>query len=417
MLAILSMISCTTNGQGSDYRHGMGLIAHRSMSGMINSKQYENPGYGPFQIFSSVYKPADDPRDFETEPQTVYNRMTPADEISGEQVRLIFDKVKEFPENSEISIAFISKERVAFYGLKRQNNRIINIDNRSSVFEIGSITKVFTATLLANYVNNGMLSLDDHINSYLPFNLHDNIRISFMDLANHTSGLPRIPSNMPVLSFLSNRNPYRDYSENRLERYLTAKARVDGPSGSFAYSNIGLGLLGYTLCKIENRTYNDLLQEKIFSKYGMTNSSAVRSELEDDLVSGLNKNGFKTPNWEFAALESAGAILSTAEDLSKFAVAQFDEADKDLALTREQTFTRDENEGMGLGWFITRTSTGDILYRHKGVTGGYTSAMAIDTENETGIIILSNVSGFSRKMGNIDTLCFELLAALSNDKQ
>jgi CubicO group peptidase (beta-lactamase class C family) len=175
--------------------------------------------------------------------------------------------------------------------------------------------------------------------------------------------------------------------------------------------------LGYTLCKIENRTYNDLLQEKIFSKYGMTNSSAVRSELEDDLVSGLNKNGFKTPNWDFAALESAGAILSTAEDLSKFAVAQFDESDEDLELTRQQTFTINDNEGMGLGWFISKTSTGGILYRHKGVTGGYTSAMAIDTENETGIIILSNVSGFSRKMGNIDALCFELLAALSNDKQ
>ena len=188
------------------------------------------------------------------------------------------------------------------------------------MFEIGSITKVFTATLLANYVNNGTLGLDDHINSYLPFNLHNNIQISFMDLANHTSGLPRIPSNMPVSSFFSNKNPYKDYSENRLEKYLTAKVKVTGQSGSFAYSNLGLGLLGYTLCKIENKTYNDLLDEKIFSKYGMTNSSAVRSELEDDLVSGLNKNGFKTPNWDFAALESAGAVLSTAEDLSKLSL-------------------------------------------------------------------------------------------------
>ncbi|MFO7621825.1 MAG: hypothetical protein R6W81_11275, partial [Bacteroidales bacterium] len=158
-LTILSMISFTANAQGSDYQHGMGLMGHGSFFDMINSKQYGNPGYGSFQIFSSVYKPAAGHRDFETEPQPIYNRMTPADEISGEQVRLIFDKVKEFPENTEISIAFIRKDRVAFYGLKRQNNSIINIDNRSSVFEIGSITKVFTATLLANYVNNGTLGL------------------------------------------------------------------------------------------------------------------------------------------------------------------------------------------------------------------------------------------------------------------
>jgi hypothetical protein len=64
---------------------------------------------------------------------------------------------------------------------------------------------------------------------------------------------------------------------------------------------------------------------------------------------------------------------------------------------------------MGLGWFINKTQSGEIFYRHKGITGGYKSAMAFDINTKTGIVILSNVSGFSKKTENIETLCFDLL--------
>jgi len=285
------------------------------------------------------------------------------------------------------------------------------------VFEIGSITKVFTATLLANYAIAGTLDLEDPVNNYLPFKMHNNIQITFKELANHTSGLPRNPSNLPFSAILNTENPYKNYSEDKLENYLTRNAKVsDISTKSFSYSNLGFGLLGYTLSKIENKSYNDLLNELIFSKYGMRNSSAIRADLESKLVFSFSKNGSKTPNWDFASMESAGAVLSTTEDLSKFVIAQFDELNLELALTREIAFDINENRSMGLGWFISKTESGDILYRHIGITAGYKSAMAFNITNKTGIVILSNVSGFSKRTENIETLCSELLITITEDK-
>ena len=416
-MIVFSMISFNCIAQGLENKFGLGIIGPASFANQIQDDQNRNRDNGAVHFFNSGYAPLAGIGNSTVPPKFVINEMTCTYGITEEQVGLIFNKINEFPENTQISIAFIMNGQVVFYGLKRQNNSIINIDNQSSVFEIGSITKLFTATLLANYINDGTIDIEDHINNYLPFKLNDSIQISFKELANHTSGLPRIPSNLFMPALFNTGNPYRHYSEDKLEKYLTGKARVTDVSvKSFKYSNLGFGLLGYTLCKIENKSYNDLLNEKIFSKYEMLNSSAIRSELESRLVCGLNKKGNKTQNWDFASLESAGAILSTTEDLSGFAIAQFDELNRELAMMREKTYTIDEKGGIGLGWFISKFESGDILYQHKGVTGGYSSAIAINVNNKTGIIILSNVSGFSKKMGNIESLCFDLLTTITKEK-
>lgn len=417
VLIMSSMISFDCIAQGLENNFGLGIIGSTSFGNIIRSDLKRNPDKEMLHFLHTVYTPYTGIEKPGMLPNFVINKMSYNDEVTEEHVGLIFNKMKEFPENTQISIAFINNGRVVFYGLKRQNNTIINIDNRSSVFEIGSITKVFTATLLANNVNDGTLDLEDHVNKYLPFKLNSNIQISFKELANHTSGLPRIPSNLLMPAFFKTDNPYRNYSTDKLEKYLTGKLKLSDVSvRSFNYSNLGFGLLGYTIGKIENKSYNDLLNEKIFSKYGMLNSSSIRSELESKLVCGINKKGNKTPNWDFTSLESAGAVLSTTEDLSKFIIAQFDELNRELALTRERTFEINEKRGIGLGWFISTVESGDILYRHKGLTGGYTSAIAFDIKNKTGIVVLSNVSGFSKKTENIETLCFDLLTTNVKDK-
>ena len=111
-------------------------------------------------------------------------------------------------------------------------------------------------------------------------------------------------------------------------------------------------------------------------------------------------------------LAGAGAILSTVEDLSKFALAQFDKENNELILTQEPTFKVNDNMQIGLGWHILKGETGRELIWHNGGTGGYTSSMGLDIENKNGIIILSNVSAFNEKMGNIDQLLFELIETL-----
>lgn len=413
---VIPMISFNCLAQGLEYKSGPGFNGPAPFSKRTYGNPVQNSDNTPIHFFNSFHNQSTDAGVDATYPKPVINRMAHNDEITEEQVRIIFDKTKEFNENNQLSIAFIEDGQVVFYGLKRQDNAIINIDNRSSVFEIGSITKIFTATLLANCVNNGTIDPDDYINNYLPFKLNNDIRITFRELANHTSGLPRNPSNMLISALFNTGNPYSKYSEDKLQKYLTGKIKItQKPGKEFKYSNIGFGILGYTLSKSESKSYNDLLTEQIFAKYGMMNSSANRKDLESKLVFAFNKNGSKKPNWDFASLESAGAVLSTTEDLSKFIIAQFDQLNRELALTREITFNIDENRAMGLGWFTGKTESGDFLYRHKGITGGYKSAMAFNINKKTGIVILSNVSGYSKETGNIETLCLDLLTTITKD--
>lgn len=341
------------------------------------------------------------------------NLLTLNNSVTQKQSQLLFRKTKDFPNNTQIAIAFIHKGEVSYYGIKKSNDTICNHNNKKSVFEIGSISKVFTATLLANFTTEGKLKLDDPINNYLKIPFNNNTQITFKELANHTSGLPRLPSNLD-LTKVDLSNPYKEYGKIALTTYLT-KHLVLSKKGIFQYSNLGAGLLGYTLSQLANLSYENLLQQKIFSKYGMENSTAKLQNTKGNLVKGLNNNGEEIPNWEFTSLAGAGAILSTVEDLSKFATAQFDSSNKELQLTHVKTTTVNPNMDLGLGWHILKSPSKNTWYWHNGGTGGYTSSMVIDTTTKNGIIILSNLSAFHPNKGNIDELCFALMRTLEEE--
>jgi CubicO group peptidase (beta-lactamase class C family) len=330
--------------------------------------------------------------------------------ITKKQSEIIFEKTKLFPNNTQIAISKIKNGKVGYYGIHKNGDTISTIDNHKSIFEIGSLSKVFTSTLLSQFVIDERLNLNDNVNDYLDIPFNNDIEISFVDLANHTSGLPRLPSNLD-LTIVNPENPYKDYNEVKFEEYLRTYLELSN-KGEYQYSNTGSGLLGYTLCKIENETYESLLQKIIFSKYDMENSTSDRSKIKGNLVRGLNKDGKEVPNWEFSVLAGAGGIFSTVEDLSHFAVSQFDYTNKELKLTRKKTFEVNETMDCGLGWHILKSQSKNIWYWHNGGTGGYSSSMVIDDKTKNGIIILSNVSAFNPDKGNIDILCFELMKTL-----
>jgi len=350
----------------------------------------------------------------EVNTENVINHLTIKNGLmSKEQSEIIFESTKKFPNNTQISIAIINNGEVYYYGMNKENDTISTIENQKSVFEIGSISKVFTSTLLANFVIDGKVKLNGNINDYLKTPLKNRIKISFTDLANHTSGLPRLPSNLD-LAKVKPENPYIEYKEKEMKEYLTKYLELSN-KGEYQYSNLGAGLLGYTLSTIENVTYETLLQNKIFSKYDMQNSTADITKIKGDLVRGLNNEGKEVPNWEFSVLAGAGAIFSTVEDLSQFTISQFDYSHKELKLTRVKTFELNENMDIGLGWHILKSQSKNLWYWHNGGTGGYSSSMVIDEKSKNGIIILSNVSAFNPNMGNIDNLCFELMKTLEKE--
>ncbi len=335
--------------------------------------------------------------------------------ISDKQIELIFEKSKYFPNNTQISLAFINGENATYYGLKRQNDSILYFSNYQDIFEIGSITKVFTANILAKSVIDNKIKLDENINDYLNIKFKNNFSISFKSLANHTSGLPRMPSNFEQEAYSSD-NPYKHYNDEYLKDYLINFMEIDDKNiGNSEYSNLGMGLLGFTLSNIYNLNYEELYQKYIFSKHNMKNTTFNINLVNEKLVKGLDIEGNYTSNWELASLSTAGGILSNVEDLAKYGIAHFNKSNLDLMLMTKKTVKANDQIDTGLGWHIINSEKSDNKwYWHNGGTGGYTSSMVIDIKNLVGVIVLSNVSAFNAFEGNIDQLCFELMKTLKD---
>lgn len=329
--------------------------------------------------------------------------------ISKNEANILFEKTKDFPENTEFSIAFIKNEQVSYYGFKRKNDTIEYTENSKKVFEIGSITKVFTSTLLANFVLAKKIELNAPIQNYFNFPLKSN-QIKVIQLANHTSGLPRLPSNLN-LNEVDQSNPYCEYSEDKLKEYLTNRLELDSLSGSnYEYSNLGSGILGYLLEIKAGSDYESLLQRYVASKYGMNNTTTNIKNVQENLIIGRDSIGNETSHWNLNSLIGAGGILSSVQDLAKFTIAQFNTENKELELTRKSTFEIPKYRmEVGLAWNIIKPKPELTWYMHNGGTGGYSSILAMDTENKMGVVILSNVSSFHNKARNIDQLCLGLM--------
>ncbi|WP_190811681.1 serine hydrolase [Flagellimonas sp. S3867] len=344
--------------------------------------------------------------------EVVNDQVEHGNGLTKKQSDLIFEKVKAFPNKAQISIAIISNGKANYFGIIKENDSVLTIENYNKVFEIGSITKVFTTTILADFVVEGKVGLDDDINDFLDFTIKDNVKISFKQLATHTSGLPRLPEGLSSPS-LDLTNPYKEYDEEELKLDLSKKlVMIANPGTKSEYSNLGVGLLGFVLSKIDNSTYGDLVQTKIFDRYRMGNSTTVRPNIKDRLIIGINDTGQEVSNWDMSILMGAGGILSTTEDLTKFAIAHFDDSNKVLGLTRTSFHKATDDFSTGLAWGIVKVESGATWYWHNGGTGGYTSSMIIDTETDNGVIILSNISALGKLANKVMNLCPELMKTL-----
>ncbi len=324
--------------------------------------------------------------------------------------------LKFFPDNTQISIALVNGDKVTFAGVRKEKDSLVYTENKDSIFEIGSVTKVFTSVLLSKFVNEGSVKLDEPIKDFFDFPLKQSSlsgkEITLENLANHTSGLPRI--DMAMLSGTPNiKNPYKDYDEGKLKDYLRNRMKLDTvPGTKFSYSNLGGGLLAYILCKKFNKTYEELLQENIFGPFNMTSSTTDLSRIKSGLIKGLTTLGSTAENWDFTnATAGGGAIKSTSVDMARFIQAHFSD-NKVLQLPLQKTFSIKENTDIGLAWLITQKGNRTI-YWHNGGTGGYRSCIAIDLANKKGICLLSNVSAFHPKSDAIDKLSFLLLESIN----
>lgn len=267
-----------------------------------------------------------------------------------------------------------------------------------TIFEIGSITKIFTATLLADLAREGALGLDDPVQKHLPDGIVVPVRgrpITLADLASHTSGLPRLPKGFLRIALRDRANPYASYTVEQLHAAVTATKPRRPPGRKARYSNYGMGLLGHVLELRASRSYGELVAERITGPLGMTDTGiAVSGDALGRFAQGHDRRGRPVPHWELPTLAGAGALRSTVTDMLRFLDAQLGDAPAGLAeamrTTQEPRATRGAL-AVGLGWMsLPIKELGRRVIWHDGGTGGFRSVAGFVEDGETTIVVLAS---------------------------
>ncbi len=273
------------------------------------------------------------------------------------------------------------------------------VPDAGSLFEIGSITKVFTTIALAEMADRGELRLEDPLQSFLPEGVrapvHEGRAITLLDIATQSSGLPRLPDNLRISNMA---DPYADYTVEQMLAFLSGHTLRRAPGGQYEYSNYAMGLLGHVLAERAAMSYEALLRDRILTPLGMHSTAiALTPALERTFVPGHNALDAVVPPWNIPTLAGAGALRSTVADMMRFLEANLrpdrtTPLGRAIARSHEGRFpTGSPTMHVALGWHVLRLSGRDIIW-HNGGTGGYRSFLGFDPIAGHGVVILSNAN-------------------------
>jgi CubicO group peptidase (beta-lactamase class C family) len=327
--------------------------------------------------------------------------------------RILAQRVDERHNAVGMVVAVIepSGTRIVAYGKPAKDDaRALNGD---TVFEIGSITKVFTAVLLADMAQHGEVKLDDPISKYLPEGVKAPQRnskdITLEELATHTSGLPRLPNN---LSPKDAANPYADYSADKLYAFLNSYQLPRDPGEKWEYSNLATGLLGQLLSLRAGKDFETLVVSRIATPLGMASTRiTLTPEMKERMAAGYNAALQPARLWDFQALAGAGALRSTANDLITFLAANLGYKKSPLqpamaAMLEVRLPTGQPNLQQALGWHILQRKDRDLFWKDGG-TFGFASFIGFDAKAKFGVVVLAN--SFSLTSGVADEVGLHLL--------
>jgi D-alanyl-D-alanine-carboxypeptidase/D-alanyl-D-alanine-endopeptidase len=269
-----------------------------------------------------------------------------------------------------------------------------------SIYEIGSITKTFTATLLAQSVLAGRVTLDTPLAQLLPdFQIpsRGGMEITLAELGTQHSALPRLPTNLRAKDA---GDPYADYDAAKLKAFLAGYQLTRDPGATYEYSNLGFGLLGYALAQSELTPYGNLIDQRILTPLGMKSSGTFFSDaMRAHLAPGHNNRGDVAKNWHLDSLAGAGAIHSSANDMLRYVRANMGLDQSPLAeamkLAQEPRSEMTKTMRIGLAWMTTRKG---IIW-HNGETEGYRSFIGFSADGRRGVILLSNTDAYLDDLG------------------
>jgi len=328
--------------------------------------------------------------------------------------KILAERIDTFHQGVGIVVGVVEPQgrRVIVYGSLNQGDpRPLNGD---TIFEIGSATKVFTSLLLADMVQRGEVALTDPVAKYLPAGVKVPERggraITLVDLSTHTSGLPRLPSNLQPKD---STNPYADYTVEQLYQFLSTYELPRDIGSQFEYSNLGGGLLGLALARRAGMDYEALVHSRITKPLGMSSTGiTLTPEMRARLAVGHNDKLVTVPNWDLPTLAGAGALRSCVNDLLTFLAANLGYVKSPLAPAMAAMLSVHRPTGaprtgeIGLGWLIAKPAEEEIVW-HNGGTGGYRSFIGFDAKTRVGVAVLSNTFTVS----GVDDIGMHLLDA------
>jgi CubicO group peptidase (beta-lactamase class C family) len=313
--------------------------------------------------------------------------------------------------------AVVRGDDVTFHACGRRRDDSPDLPDPRTLFEVGSLTKVFTGLLLADMADRGEVRLDDPLGAHLPaLGSQGTGAVTLLDLATHRSGLPRLPRGLmrdllrdALLTGRPPADPYAGVDAERLEAEARRAPR-HAPGERFAYSNFGFALLGLALARAAGRDYRDLVAERVCAPLGLHETGfEPGGEAAARRAEGHDRDGRSAPNWHTAALAPAGGLSSTADDLARFAQAQLRPESTPLAraLAAAQDPRRPArgDDRIGLAWMVRERAGGRVVW-HNGSTGGFGSYLGTDRDREIAAVLLAS----SAHVPLLDEVGFGLLA-------
>ncbi|MVM38512.1 serine hydrolase [Spirosoma sp. HMF3257] len=293
------------------------------------------------------------------------------------------------PRARGLSIGLIKDGRPYMYHYGEIKKGSGKLPTSRTGYEIGSVTKTFTALLLAQAVMDRKVALSDDIRAYLPGdypNLQfDNQPVTLQDLANHTARLPPMPPNIGNQPGYHPATPEANYDSSLFYGALHLVKLDTLPGYKFDYSNWGMALLGHILETIYHRPYGELLKQYITKPLGMRQTTYQQLDTDKNRMAfPYTENGREFSFQDEGFLGPAGAIHSDLADMMVYLQAQIAEQGPTIRLTHQPT-----RNDIGLGWGVRNTgSYRDI--QHNGSTPGFTTHISAFPELGSGCVILTN---------------------------
>ena len=285
--------------------------------------------------------------------------------------------------------AIVRDGEVHFFGAGRLEPGGDTAPDASTSYQIGSISKAFTNLLLAEMVAAGEVAYDTRVaelvGDEVEFANPAVGEITLLELATHTSGLPRLPLN---LAMSDPADPYADYSEDDLLAAL-AETRKGQPLGDhYAYSNYGAGLLGYLLGRVHGGGYGPAMESFVLEPLGLDETGIEPRTSAAAAFTG----GEAVPAWNLAALAGAGALWSTTTDMARLARIELGLAARELehepGMVREVVAPAKGGHAVSRVWHVAETPDGPV-YWHNGATAGHRSFIGFRPATSHAIVLLA----------------------------